>query len=85
MKRFLFVILPLLMLPFTAYAANAFVWNFDPIDRFYDAEVGDSVDCAYWLEQTLSAIGHSVVVDTNLPQDLSPYDVVFVTLGWYRC
>jgi hypothetical protein len=75
----------LFMLPITAMAANVFIWNFDPLDIFYDAEVGDSVDCAYWLEQTLGANGHTFNTSASLPVDLSSYDVVFVTLGWYRC
>ena len=73
------------MIPIIAMAANVFIWNFDPLDRFYDGEVGDSVDCAYWLENTLTQNGHSFYTDVNLPLDLSSYDVVFVTLGWYRC
>ncbi len=73
------------MLPVTAHAANAFVWNFDPLDRFYDPEIEDSIDCAYWLERSLNETGHTAVVDTGLPEDLTPYDVVFVTLGWFRC
>jgi hypothetical protein len=85
MKRFLLVICAVFLLPSLANAANAFVWNFDPQDRFYDAEVGDSIDCSYWLERTLSDNGHSVQADSNLPGDLSPYDVVFVTTGWFRC
>ena len=85
MKRPFLAIFTLLMFPLIVHAASAFVWNFDPLDRFYDTEIGDSVDCAYWLEQTLNETGHTVVVDTSLSQDLSPYDVVFVTLGWYRC
>lgn len=75
----------LVILPVTAFAANVFLWNFDPLDRFYDAEVGDSVDCVYWLEQTLAANGHTYYTDVNIPLDLIGYDVVFVTLGWYRC
>lgn len=85
MKRFLLGISVLVMLPVFANAATVFVWNFDPLDRFYEAEIGDSVDCAYWLERTLNEHGHPVHADTNLPQDLSPYDVVFVTTGWFRC
>lgn len=80
-KLFLFI----LVFPITAMAANVLVWNFDPLDRFYDAEVGDSVDCVYWLEQTLAANGHTFSTNVNLPLDLTGYDVVFVTLGWYRC
>lgn len=85
MKRFFLAIFTLLMFPMIAHSANAFVWNFDPLDRFYEVEIGDSVDCAYWLERTLNETGNTVVVDTGLPQDLTSYDVVFVTLGWYRC
>ena len=85
MKRLFLAIFTLLMFPLIVHAANAFVWNFDPLDRFYDTEIEDSIDCAYWLERTLSETGHTVIVDTSLAQDLSPYDVVFVTLGWYRC
>lgn len=75
----------LLLVPITAVAANVLIWNFDPLDRFYDAEVGDSVNCAYWLEQTLAANGHTYNTDVDLPLNLSGYDAVFVTLGWYRC
>ena len=75
----------LLMLPITAFAANVFIWNFDPLDQFYDAEVGDTVDCAYWLEQTMAVNGHTYYTDVHLPLDLNGYDVVLVTLGWYRC
>ncbi len=82
MKRILLVIAAI---PIIAVAANVFIWNFDPLDRFYDTEVGDSVDCAYWLENTLADNGHSFYTDVNLPLDLSSYDAVFATLGWYRC
>lgn len=66
-------------------ASNVFVWNYDDEDVFYCDEYGDEVDCAYWIEQTLLYNGHTCSVDTELPSDLSPYDVVFVETGWYRC
>lgn len=61
------------------------VWNYDPLDVFYDPEVGSNVDCSYWLEQALLANGHSCTIDNQLPANLGPYDIVFVTLGWFRC
>jgi hypothetical protein len=77
--------LALLIFPVIALAANVFVWNFDPLDRFYDNQVGDTVDCAYGLEQSLAANGHTFNASSNLAPNLDSYDAVFVTLGWYRC
>jgi hypothetical protein len=68
-----------------AQAATFFVWNYDPVDRFYDPEVGDSIDCAYWVEQVLTGQDHAVTVDTILPGNLAGYDAVFCLMGWYRC
>lgn len=62
-----------------------FIWNYDVLDRFGDPDLGDTIDCAYWLEQTLLANGHSYTKSTALPASLDAYDIVFVTLGWYRC
>jgi hypothetical protein len=75
----------LLIFPILGMAANVFIWNFDPLDRFYDNQVGDTVDCAYWLEQTLAANGHTFNTSSTLSSTLDSYDAVFVTLGWYRC
>jgi hypothetical protein len=77
--------LVLLIVPVIAMAANVFIWNFDPLDRFYDNQVGDTVDCAYWLEQSLAAHGHTFNTSSSLASNLDGYDAVFVTLGWYRC
>ncbi|KPK67125.1 hypothetical protein AMJ87_13895 [candidate division WOR_3 bacterium SM23_60] len=85
MKRLAFGTLIFVLLPVLANAATAFVWNFDPLDRFYDPEIEDSIDCSYWLERTLIEQGHTVDADINLPGDLNSYDVVFVTTGWFRC
>jgi len=72
-------------IPILAAAANVFIWNYDPLDRFYEPAVMDSVDCAYWVEQTLDSCGHTYVTDTLLPADLTGYDAVFALLGWFRC
>lgn len=80
-----FFVLVLFLVPFAANAAQTYIWNYDPSDTYYDSQIGTAVDCAYWLEQTLSTNGHTVQTGTTLPADLSSYDVIFVTLGWYRC
>ncbi len=85
MKRYAVGLCLLLFIPFLANGYHAFVWNFDTLDVFYDAQVGDSIDCAYWLEQTLGQNGDTYVTEAYLPADLSPYDVVIVTLGLFRC
>ncbi len=69
-----------------ALAANILVWNYDPEDKFYDQTVGDSIDCAWWVERDLQALGHNVTLSNyDLPADLAPYDAVFCLMGWYRC
>ncbi|MEO0100784.1 MAG: hypothetical protein ABIK84_00085 [candidate division WOR-3 bacterium] len=79
---FLFLIL---LFPIFSPGARVCVWNYDPLDRFYDSQVGDSVDCAYWVEEILRNQGHTVEVFTSLPTDLSQYDLVFCLMGWWRC
>ncbi|MFO7676474.1 MAG: hypothetical protein R6X12_09190 [bacterium] len=75
-----------LLLPLVAGAASICVWNYDPLDRFFDPAVGDSIDCSYWVERVLSEQGHSVEVhDSYLPGDITGYDLVFCLMGWYRC
>ena len=85
MKKYPVILCLLLLVPFLASGFHAFVWNFDTLDIFYDAQLGESIDCSYWIEQTLTANGHTYVTDTTLPGNLSPYDVVIVTLGFFRC
>ena len=69
-----------------AQAAQVCVWNFDTLDRFEDPVSGTEIDCAYWVQRSLSSQGHSVeVFDAELPEDLDRYDVVLCLMGWYRC
>lgn len=85
MRKYTIVLCLLMLTPFLASAFHVCVWNFDTLDVFYDAQIGDSVDCAYWIEQTLGANEHTYETFTTLPGNLSPYDVVIVTLGFFRC
>lgn len=83
MKKYLVVMV--LLLPIVTHAAHVYIWNYDPLDRFYESAIGDSVDCSYWVKQTLTSGGHTYVIGTTLPTDIDPYDAVFVLLGWFRC
>ena len=85
MKKYIIVPYLLLLFPFFASAYHVCIWNFDTLDVFYDTQVGASIDCAYWIEQTLAANEHTYETSTTLPVNLSPYDVVIVTLGFFRC
>ena len=75
----------LLFIPMLAIAANVLIWEKDALDTFYDSQVGLTIDTPYWVEQTLSALGHTYTTVATLPTNLDPYDVVFVMLGWFRC
>jgi hypothetical protein len=86
MRKSLIVVTLLFAIPLMVQAAHALIWLFDDHDMFIDPQVGgDTIDCAYWIEQTLVDNGHTYDIETYLPFDLSPYDVVFVTLGFFRC
>ena len=75
-----------LAVPAPLPAANVCVWNYDTLDRFYDPDVGDSVDCSYSVAAGLTDLGHTVsVFDRYLPAGLDDYDAVFCLMGWYRC
>lgn len=75
----------LLFLPALVWSARICIWHYDPLDRFYDSSVGDSIDCAYWVEEILRSQGHTVEIYTSLPTDLNQYDLVFCLMGWWRC
>ncbi|MBN2538222.1 hypothetical protein JXB37_08105 [candidate division WOR-3 bacterium] len=75
-----------LLVPAAAPAANICAWNYDPLDTWYDSEIGQTINSAWWVEQVLEAQGHTVdVYNTTFPTDISGYDAVFCLMGWYRC
>ena len=75
----------LLALPILALCANVCIWDYDTLDRIYEPSIADSVDCAYWVQLTLAQQGHTTTVTTQLPEDLSGFDIVFCLMGWFRC
>ncbi|MEO0092962.1 MAG: hypothetical protein ABIK93_01045 [candidate division WOR-3 bacterium] len=79
------VILILLSAPLMIYSAHVLIWEYDTLDIFYDPVLAESIDCPHWLKKALFDNGHTLEIYPYLPIDLTPYDVVFVTLGWFRC
>jgi hypothetical protein len=75
----------LCILPVLLNAANVFIWDYDPTDEFYCPDAGMTIDCKYWVQQTLTTLGHTFTTDTVLPLDVTSYDVVFALCGWYTC
>jgi hypothetical protein len=73
------------LIPVLGLAANVLIWEKDTLDIFYDGQIGATISTSYWVEQTLTQLGHAHATVTTLPSNLSSYDAVFVLLGWYRC
>lgn len=85
MKKILVVLFAAMIVPAVLNAANIFIWDYDPADTFYCDDAGQVVNTRYWVEQTLTALGHSCIVDTALPASVNSYDAVFALCGWYSC
>lgn len=73
------------ILPLFLSAAEICIWQFDPEDVYYESEVGRTVVSSYGLQTTLTAMGHHCTVYNALPLNLTGFDLVFVSTGWYRC
>jgi hypothetical protein len=87
MRRFYTLLLLCLFSVFIANSANTLLWHFDPlsIDLYIDPEVGDSIDCVYWIKKSLDAGGYEYDYHygTVLPPDISSYDVIIGGLGLF--
>ncbi len=74
----------LLLVAARAQAYDVFLYNLDPADKIWDPVLSDSIDCNYWIEHTLIAIGDNVTSSCTMPSNLiESYDMVFVTTGFY--
>ncbi len=85
MPKIIIGLIATLLIPASLHSAHVLIWEYDTLDIFYDPVVGDSVDCPHWLEKALIDNGHTFETYSYLPEDLTSYDVVLVTLGWFRC
>ncbi len=78
------------MIPSQAFGKNnILLWHFDPFeyDRYYEPEIDDTIDCAYWIKKSLDANGYSYDYHygITLPEEISSYKVIIGTLGFYHC
>lgn len=72
-----------LYLAHPSFAINILIWDYDGFVTFNDPESYDHVGCQYGIEKALSANGYSYTSTYWLPRDLTPYDVIFIVLGFY--
>lgn len=85
MLKAIITLILILLIPSCLDAAYVLIWEYDTLDIFYDPVLAESVDCVHSLQKALLDNGHTYVTYPYLPTELNPYDVIFVTLGWYRC
>jgi len=89
MKRGFKIILMVFIVCFMVNAANILVWNSNPsnYDTITDPEVGQKVNAGYWLKTTLTNNSYTYTYhdNTKLPTDISSYDVIVGTLGFFVC
>ena len=89
MKKYLIFLSFLLVAAYTINAANILIWHFDPdnLDTYTDPEAGKEIGCDYWIKESLTANGYDYDYhkSLSLPSDISSYDVILVTLGYFAC
>lgn len=83
--KFIYPLIIILLIPAFLYSAHILIWEYDTLDIFFDPMVGDSVSCPHWIQKALDDNGHTHETYPQMPSDLSPYDAIFVTTGWFRC
>lgn len=62
-------------------AQEILVWDNDNNSDFIDPDGAGNIGCEYGIEQALQENGYEYTSQSNLPDDLSSYEVIFVTLG----
>ena len=65
----------------TGVQLNVIILNTDNNSHFVHPETGASLNCEESIKENLDLNGIEYTVVTNLPDDLSTYDIVFVELG----
>jgi len=83
-KKFvLFYVLLLSVIPYFLISQQVLIWDNDNNSDYNDPEGAGFVGCEYAIQQALTANDVTYETVTILLDDLSSYDVVFVTLGIY--
>lgn len=68
-------------LPNTVRGLEVLVWDDDNYSTIDDPEGAGEVGCEYAIQQALTANEIEYTTLPYMPIDLSPYDIVFITLG----
>jgi hypothetical protein len=68
-----------------AQTQQILIWDHDKgaDNMFYDPEGSGYVGCEYGIQRALSQNGVAATTLLYLPTDLSPYDAIFIVMGWY--
>jgi hypothetical protein len=77
------LLLLMFAIPAGAQTINALIWDNDNASHYTDPDNWQSRGCEYGLQHALQANGVAFTTVTTLPQNLAPYDIVFVELGIY--
>ena len=67
---------------YNVYSANVLLLDRDRGRIFYSPEQARHEGCEQNIMRALEANGHQVTRVTVLPGDLSPYEVIFIVLGF---
>lgn len=68
----------------SVHGLEVLIWDNDLGATIDDPEGAGTVGCEYAIQQALTANGISYTTLTDMPLDLSPYDLVFITLGHWH-
>jgi hypothetical protein len=80
--KMLFVILTLLFSYDLSNSQNILVWKNVGESEYISFETGNLQTSDYELRLALTVNYRSIVVVDSLPEDLSLYDMIFITLGF---
>ncbi|KPL09992.1 hypothetical protein AMJ71_04805 [candidate division TA06 bacterium SM1_40] len=72
----------LLTAPAVCCAQSVFIWKMET-ESIVDPDGGGSVQQDYAVKRALDELELVYEVGRDLPEDLSPYRVIFVLMGWW--
>ena len=64
------------------FGQNILVWKNDKNVSFSDPEGAGYVECDSAITKALAENGYSYTLVNELPNDLTDYDIIFITLGY---
>ena len=78
----LFVFFFTFFLAASVFGQNILVWKNDKNVSFSDPEGAGYVECDSAITKALADNGYSYTLVNELPNDLTDYDIIFITLGY---